>query len=64
MVKASNPHHGSLQFWPRKRAKRVYARVRSKVSSKDAKALEFAGYKVGMTHLAVNDNRPKSTTKG
>jgi large subunit ribosomal protein L3 len=64
MPKASNPHHGSLQFWPRKRARRVYARVRSKISSKEAKPLEFAGYKVGMTHIAVTDNRPKALTKG
>lgn len=64
MGKARNPHHGSLQFWPRKRAKRGYARVRAKLSSKDAKALEFAGYKVCMTHVAVTDNRPKSITKG
>jgi large subunit ribosomal protein L3 len=64
MGKAKNPHHGSLQFWPRKRAKRVYARVRSNTSSKDAKPLEFAGYKVCMTHIAVTDNRANSTTKG
>ncbi|MBW2983677.1 50S ribosomal protein L3 [Candidatus Woesearchaeota archaeon] len=64
MPKTRRPHYGSLQFWPRKRAKRIYARVRSKISSKEAKPLEFAGYKVGMTHLAVTDNRPKSTTKG
>ena len=24
----------------------------------------FAGYKVGMTHLMINDNRKTSTTKG
>jgi large subunit ribosomal protein L3 len=64
MPKAKNPRHGSLQFWPRKRAKRVYARVRSNISSKDAKPLEFAGYKVCMTHIAVTDNRAHSTTKG
>jgi large subunit ribosomal protein L3 len=64
MPKARNPHHGSLQFWPRKRAKRVYARVRSRLSSKEAKPLEFAGYKVCMTHVAVTDNRAKTLTKG
>lgn len=64
MGKAGNPHHGSLQFWPRKRAKRVYARVRSNLTGKDAKPLEFAGYKVGMTHVEVTDNRPNSITKG
>ncbi len=64
MGKAKNPRHGSMQFWPRKRAKRSFARVRTWISSKEAKPLEFAGYKVGMTHVAVTDNRPKALTKG
>lgn len=58
------PRAGSMQYWPRKRAKKVYARVRSWASSKEVKPLGFAGYKVGMTHVMVTDNRPKSTTKG
>lgn len=58
------PRKGSLQFWPRKRAKRDYARVRSWAKLKDAKPLGFAGYKVGMTHAMINDNRKTSLTKG
>jgi len=57
------PRSGSLQFWPRKRSKRIYTRVRSWADVKDAKLLGFAGYKVGMTHLIINDNRKTSTTK-
>lgn len=53
-----------MQYWPRKRAKRIYARVRNWAASKEAKLLGFAGYKVGMTHLVINDNRKASTTKG
>ena len=53
-----------MQYWPRKRSRRIYARVRSWATSKEAKLLGFAGYKVGMTHLVINDNRKASTTKG
>ncbi|MBI2208706.1 50S ribosomal protein L3 [Candidatus Woesearchaeota archaeon] len=58
------PRRGSLQFWPRKRSKKVFARVRYWAPSKDTKLLGFAGYKVGMTHLIINDNSKNSTTKG
>ena len=62
---ASHPRHGSMQFWPRKRAKHSLARIRtwSKNSNK-VKLLGFIVYKAGMTHLQVLDNRPKSATKG
>lgn len=53
-----------MQFWPRVRAKREYARMRSWPSAKEAKPLGFAGYKVGMTHVLATDNRATSTTKG
>jgi len=58
------PRFASLQYWPRKRAKSATARVRSWAEIKEAKPVGFAGYKVGMTHLTVEDNRPKSETKG
>jgi large subunit ribosomal protein L3 len=58
------PRHGSLQYRPNKKAKRVFARVRSYTKSKDAKPLAFAGYKAGMTHIAVLDSRKNSPTKG
>ena len=64
MAKAVNPRHGSMQFWPRKRAKRVYARVRSWSNSNETKLLGFAGYKVGMTHVAFIDDKKTSVTKG
>ncbi|MFH0868482.1 MAG: 50S ribosomal protein L3 [Candidatus Woesearchaeota archaeon] len=64
MPQKRRPRHGSLQYWPRKRSKRVYARVRAWAKIKEAKPLGFAGYKVGMTHLIINDNRKTSTTKG
>ena len=51
-----------MQYWPRKRAKRSYARIRTHPTSTDVKPLGFAGYKVGMTHLIVVDNRSESLT--
>jgi large subunit ribosomal protein L3 len=64
MGKVTNPRHGSMQVWPRKRASRVYARIRNLPIVKDAKPLAFAGYKVGMTHAIVVDNHKTSITKG
>ncbi|MBW2996064.1 50S ribosomal protein L3 [Candidatus Woesearchaeota archaeon] len=64
MAKKHKPRSGSLQFWPRKRAKRAYARVHSWPASKEAKPLGFAGYKVGMAHVIFTDNRPNAMTKG
>lgn len=63
MVKRKNPRHGSMQFWPRVRASRPYARVRS-APNKAAKLLGFAGYKVGMTHVVATDTGKTSPTKG
>lgn len=63
MPKAHSPRHGSLQVWPRVRAKRAYARVRSWIRSSEAKPLGFAGYKAGMTRIAAIDNRKHTMTK-
>lgn len=64
MGKRVNPRHGSMQVWPRKRAARQHATIRSFPKSKDAKPLAFAGYKAGMTHVMVLDNHKHSITKG
>jgi len=53
-----------MQFWPRKRATRPTARVRTWAVAKEAKSLGFAGYKAGMTHVVIADSRPNSMTKG
>ena len=63
-MKKRNPRHGSMQFWPRKRARSQNVRIRSWGQSSEAKLLGFAGYKVGMTHVGYTDNRKNSTTKG
>ncbi len=59
-----NPRRGSMQFWPRCRARRPYARITQWPDVKDLKLLGFAGYKAGMTHVMVDDENPKSMTKG
>ena len=58
------PRHGSIQFWPRRRAKHSVARLRSWAPENKAKPLGFVGYKAGMTHIQVIDNRPRSLNKG
>ncbi len=58
------PRHGSMQFWPRVKAQRHYARIRSWPTITETKPLGFGGYKVGMTHIMVKDPRPNSLTKG
>ena len=64
MPNIRKPRSGSMQFWPRKRAKRVYARVRSWLSKKEPGMLGFAGYKVGMADIIITDNSKASLTKG
>ena len=58
------PRRGSLQFWPRVRAKRQYPRVKSWVFSKNLKLSGFLGFKAGMTHILFRDTRSVSPTKG
>jgi len=65
MPKHSAPRHGSLQFYPRVRAKHLLPRVSWKTLSKDETGLlGFIGYKVGMKSAYVMDNTPNSHTKG
>ncbi|MAG08284.1 50S ribosomal protein L3 [Candidatus Woesearchaeota archaeon] len=64
MPTTRSPRKGSLQFWPRKKAKRQYARVRCWAKLDEKSVLGFAGYKAGMTHIGFIDNRPNSLTKG
>jgi len=64
MVKRSKPRAGSLAFWPRKRAKRIYPRVKTWPESDKVKILGFAGYKAGMAHAVVVDTYKFSPTKG
>jgi len=64
MPKTRKPRAGSMQFWPRVRASHSYPRIRNWSTGGEAKLLGFAGYKIGMTHLIINDTRTHSLTKG
>ena len=64
MPKEHHPRHGSMQFWPRVRAKKPYARVRSWQRVTKDPLLAFMGYKAGMTHVLGIDTRKNANTKG
>ncbi len=64
MPTTRNPRRGSMQYWHRQRARRTFARVRAFPATKEIKPLAFAGYKVGMTHTMITDNKATSMTKG
>jgi large subunit ribosomal protein L3 len=64
MVKRSKPRAGSLAFYPRKRARRIYPRLSVYPESEKVKVLSFAGYKAGMTHVVLIDNKKSSPTFG
>ena len=59
------PRRGSLAFSPRKKAKKPIARIRSwRIDGEEPKIQDFAGYKAGMTHVLMIDDRPSSITAG
>ncbi|MVT13790.1 MAG: 50S ribosomal protein L3 [Euryarchaeota archaeon] len=64
----ATPHHsrhGSMAYYPRKRARDIVAHIKSWPEiEKGPKIQGFAGYKVGMTHILMVDWRKKSETAG
>lgn len=65
MPKHGHMRHGSLQFYPRKRARRILPRVSyAGISREDVGLLGFIGYKVGMASAYVKDNGNSSLSKG
>lgn len=67
MVQLSRPRRGSLQYWPRKRARKVLPSVNwtaLKNKNQNKLLLGFIGYKVGMKSSYVKDNTQDSMTKG
>lgn len=53
------PTRGSKAFYPKKRARRIYARIHSWPESKEVKPLGFSGYKAGMTHVLLTEPNAK-----
>lgn len=64
--KKSAPRRGSLGFRPRKRAEGIVPRIRTwpLVVDKNIFPVGFIGYKVGMTHAMIIDDRSTSSTFG
>jgi len=64
MARHHHPRKGSLAFSPRKRASKETPRVKSWPQVDEPGLLGFAGYKVGMTHVMMLDNKKNSPTEG
>ncbi len=65
MPQRRRPRRGSKAYGPRKRAVKQTPRLDSWPSNDGAPKVQgFAGYKAGMTHALIVDNRVKSTTTG
>src|SRR3989338_4763223 len=58
-----SPRKGSLQFWPRKRAKKTLPSVNWKAINSGKNLIGFIVYKAGMSSALVKDNTPNSMTK-
>ncbi len=64
MAHIHRPRRGSLAFSPRKRAKSEVPRIRCWSEGDKSRVAGFAGYKAGMTHVVMVDDRPRSLTEG
>lgn len=64
MPDIKKPREGSLAFYPRKRAARIYPNIDTYPSLDKTIPLAFAAYKVGMGHVIALDNRKTSPTYG
>ena len=66
MGNKSQPRSGSLQFWPKKKARKFFHSVNweaLKNKKPNVLILGFIAYKVGMSSCIVKDNTPDSMTK-
>ena len=67
MPRHNTPRRGSLQFWPRTRAKKLLPSANWPALEKEKRKpgiLGFIAYKVGMQNAIVKDNTEHSLTKG
>ncbi|MGC8644743.1 MAG: 50S ribosomal protein L3 [Thermoplasmata archaeon] len=65
MATPNHSRHGSMGYYPRKRASSLIPHVRSWPEIKDGPRLQgFIGFKAGMTHALFVDYRKSSTTAG
>ncbi|HLC57089.1 MAG TPA: 50S ribosomal protein L3 [Candidatus Nanoarchaeia archaeon] len=59
----NRPRKGSLQVWPRKRARSQNVRIRSWPAMTTTKLAGFAGYKIAMTHFSYINKKPDARGK-
>ena len=65
MAAPKSPRRGSLQYWPRKRAKKYLPSPNWKAIKSDSSKLKgFICYKAGMASAFVKDESADSMTKG
>jgi large subunit ribosomal protein L3 len=65
MAAPNAPRRGSLQYWPKKRARKFLPSVNWKAIKSDSDKLKgFICYKAGMASAYVKDTTPDSMTKG
>lgn len=69
MPRRNQPRKGSLQYWPRKRARKIlpsvnWQAISTEKSEEKPGFLGFIVYKVGMASCLVKDNTEHSMTKG
>jgi large subunit ribosomal protein L3 len=64
--KTHAPRHGSLAYLPRKRSKRLLARIKywPKIEADTPRLLGFVGYKAGMTHVFLIEDKKRSPNYG
>lgn len=64
--KFSAPRHGSMAFYPKKRASRHQGRIKAFPKDDPSKPVHltaFLAYKAGMTHIVREADRPGSSKK-
>lgn len=65
MTGLKSPRKGSLQYWPRKRARKILPSVNwDAITDSESKLKGFICYKAGMASAFVKDDTPDSMTKG
>ena len=64
MPEVKKPREGSKGYWPRKRSIRIYPSLTTYPENDKPKVMGFAGYKSGMLHAIVFDNKKGSLTFG
>jgi large subunit ribosomal protein L3 len=63
MAKHHKPKAGSRAYWPKKRAKRIFPKLKA-IEGETPKPLGFAAYKAGMAEVSMVNNKKGSASEG